>query len=631
MIRRAKKWFAISLGLLLALTPVQVFAELPQGTLDYFSQNDILFYDPTGGCENGTAAPILGKNVTWIGDSYSEGAELKSSGSLISKRLAGVDLGNFNRDGGDQPAGAYAKGSKFVESGSENNPGGIKILADIVERGQLRPYLVFALGNNGGITTEQVEEVLRLAGDRTKIVFVNLYMTSSDANIQAYIRSSNEVLKKAAEEHTNVRVADWAAVAKDEYYSGDTSGVHPFAGYEEWVNVIYEALTSFNRGVNGTTVSNNQNYAGDTVWSDEQLSAIEANRSVYEKAQEQYGIPWQAMATMHSLETSLLRTNPTNGQGLYQLYTYTAGGSNGNAFLPAGPVSDAEFERQTLIAAAEMKKMIEAQGLEVDSDEGIKALLFQYNGKAQQYIDKALAMGFSQAEANIGEGSPYVMNRYDARRDPNSSAMDPAWPGRFVADEVYDASSTQYDFGGFVKYLALAGSTASGNICISGLAEGNMDLNASAIELAWPENESHKSFSEPKPEYTAAMKSTGIWAEADTNNDGSWDAAPRRMGMSCDMFVGTVVRYAGIDPEFPYSLGMQKDYLANSDMWEELQITDSSQYQEGDIRIEYGGGHISMVVKVDGELKIASASAFERFGDVGAFYMNGNLTYRLKR
>ena len=634
MIGRVKKACLVVAAVAMMLMPGRAYAGLPRDVLNYFSQNNILFYDPTGGCDTAAVSPVLGKNVTWIGDSYSEGAELTAaSGNLITKKLPGVDIGNFNEQGagGDQPADSYLKGSKFVESGTSDNPSGLTLLKGIVDKGELRPYLVFALGNNGGITSAQIDEVLGLVGSKTKVVFVNLYMTSADPAIQAYIKSSNEVLAQAAKEHDNVRVADWAAVAKDEYYSGDSSGVHPFAGYQEWVDTIYEALISFKSGVDGTTVADNQNYAGDAVWTEEQLQAIKANRSVYEKAEQQYGIPWQAMATMHSLETNLLRVNPENGQGIYQLYTYTAGGANGNAFLPAGPVSDEEFERQTLIAAAEMRQIIEARGLRVDSDEGIKALLFQYNGKAQQYIDKALAMGFTQAEANIGEGSPYVMNRYDARRDPNSNEMDPVWPGRFVADGVYDAGSTQYDFGGFVKYIALAGSSGSGDICVSGATGGNMDLNASAIELAWSEAEGAKSFSEPKPEYTAAMKSTGIWAEADRNNDGIWDDAPRRMGMSCDMFVGTVVRYSGVDPGFPYSLGAQKDYLANSDMWEELYITDSSQYQGGDIRIEYDGGHIAMVVEVNGELKIASGSAFERFGDIGGFYMNGNLTYRLKQ
>ncbi len=617
------------LALVLALLPVGSSTALSDSEYSSYSQNSIYFYDSSIGNIDRCDEPVLGRNVTWIGDSYSVGAS-----NYIMEKLDGVDLGNFNSDNpnADQPSDSYIKVSKFVESGNENNPGGISILRSIVDEEKLRPYLVFALGNNGGITEAQVRTVMRLAGDNTKVVFVNMYMATTNSDTQSYIRSSNEVLADAADEYNNVRIADWASVARDEYYSNDSSGVHPSSGYEEWVNVIYRALSSFNSGVNGTTVGENQNYAGDTVWTEEQLGAINANRTVYEKAEQEYGIPWQAMATMHSLETGLARTNPANGQGIYQLYSYTDGGTNSNAFVPAGPVSEEEFERQTLIAAEQMKRMIESKNLEVNSNDGIKSLMFQYNGMAPEYINKALAMGFSQEEAEFGEGSPYVMNRYDARRDPGSPDMDSHWPGRFVGDGVYDEHATQSDFGGFVKYTALTGGVCNGG--------GNMDLNASAIELAWPEAEAYKSAIDPKPEYVRAMESTGIRAEADPNNDGIWDAAPRRMGMSCDMFVGTVVRYSGVDPSFPYSLGNQKTYLDESDMWDYLLITDSSQYKAGDIRIEYDGGHITMVVEVDGELKIASASAFSRFGDIGSFYPgdlgsstygSGNPTYRLKR
>lgn len=619
----------VAVSFIMALLPgFSVFGTgIDQATLNFNAHNNIFFYDPTAGCGTKVAAPVLGKNVTWIGDSYSVAAELRG---LISGKLPGVDLGDYSD--GNQPADSYIKESKGVsyDAGSDN-PGGITILENIVAAGKLRPYLVFALGANNGITDDDVNKVLNEAGSDTDIVFVTQYMTTDNANTQAYIRSSNEVLEKAEKNHSNVRVADWASVAKDEYYATDSSGVHPYGGLEEWVGVIYNALLSFNKGTNGTNIVYNENYAGDMVWTDEQLAAIKNNQAIYEKAEKEYGVPWQAIATMHSLETGLARYNPDNGQGIYQLYSYTDGGTNANAFLPAGPVDEAEFERQTMIATQQMKAMIESRGLSVSSDEGIKALLFAYNGTASQYIDKALALGFSQAEANIGEGSPYVMNRYDARRDPNSDKMDPAWPGRYVADGVYDASAVQYDFGGFVKYIALVGSSDNGTVCVEENAGGSMDLNAAAIELAWPEAEQQKSFSEPKPEYVNAMKSTGIWAEADTNNDGIWDTAPRRMGMSCDMFVGTVVRYSGVDPTFPYYLGGEKDYLANSDLWEELYINDSSQYKAGDIRIEYDGGHITMVVEIDGELKIASASAFERFGDIGSFYPNGNLTYRLRQ
>ena len=291
--------------------PCGVYADLSSELLDLYSQNNILFYNPSSNCDTSAVLPVLGKNVTWIGDSYSEGAEINLGGNLISKKLPGVDLGDFKKDGvgGDQSATSYAKGSKWVSKLSSDNPGGIQILEGIVKENKLRPYLVFALGGNGGISSDQIDEVVELAGKNTKIVFANLYMTSKNTEIQKYIKSSNEALAEAEQKYSNVRVADWVSIAKDEYYAGDPSGVHPFTGYTEWVDEIYKALTSFSGGASSSsdvTAGNNQNYAGETVWSEEQLSAIEANRSAYEKAEKEYGIPWQAMATFMSKTVLLL-------------------------------------------------------------------------------------------------------------------------------------------------------------------------------------------------------------------------------------------------------------------------------------------------------------------------------------
>ena len=642
MLRCLKKCFLLVFALYLSFLPSFAFAKQDQRTMDYDNQNHIQMYDGNGGCVDGPVQPVLGKNVTWIGDSYSEAAELNSNGNLISKSLSGVDVGDFNKAGtgavGDQSADSYLMVSKRVRgSAGKNNPGGIEILKKIVEEDKLRPYLVFALGANNGITEKDVKEIVELAGDDTNIVFATLYMTTDNKETQDSIKSSNEVLKKAEKDYSNVRVADWAAIAKDEYYDTDPSGVHPYGGLKEWVGVIVKTLSLFSGGIGTSskeTAVNNQNYAGDTVWSVEQLTAIKNNRSVYEKAEKKYGIPWQAIATMHNLETNLAKSNPDNGQGLYQLYSYTRGGNNENAFKPAGPIDDKEFERQTMIAAEQMKAMIESAGLDVGSDDGIKSLLFQYNGTSDEYKKKALALGFTQEQANIGEGSPYVMNRYDAKRDPNSDEMDPAWPGRYVADNVYDKNATQSGFGGFVLYKALVGAT-SGDICPTGPIGGNKDISKTASQIAWPEAEQARSRSEISPGYAQAIKQTWTegWdlsvAEAGSFDRGDGTIIP--VGKSCDNFVGTVIRASGVDPNFPVWLGSQKTYLESSDMWELVEVTDSSQAQAGDIRIENGGGHILLIVEVDGELKVASASSGERFGDISSYYYQPGLTYRLRR
>ena len=241
----------------------------------------------------------------------------------------------------------------------------------------------------------------------------------------------------------------------------------------------------------------NQNYAGVPVWSEAELAAISDNRSIYEEAANEYDFPWQVLAVLHSMETALKRYNPENGQGVYQLYTYTDGGTNENAFLPAGPIDEAEFRRQTLIAA----EIVSSEVGDLNEPDNVKKLFFKFNGMSSRYIEKALAMGFSAEEAANGEGSPYVMNRYDARRDPASGEMDPNWPGRYVRDGVYDPTSTSMVFGAFVKYEALAGSSFCSN--------NGGEIVDTALLLSWPGHDHAKD--DPKPEYIDAMKEIGSY------------------------------------------------------------------------------------------------------------------------
>ncbi|MBR6965271.1 hypothetical protein IKH83_03100 [Candidatus Saccharibacteria bacterium] len=209
-------------------------------------------------------------------------------------------------------------------------------------------------------------------------------------------------------------------------------------------------------GGNEINTCGNYNYAGVQVWSDAELELIAANKKFYEAAANKYGFRWEIMAALHSMEHGLARDNPENGQGAYQLYSYTNGGENENAFRPAGSISDEEFARQSDIAASVVKGKIDSNGIDINTDDGVKKLFFAYNGMADKYKEKAKKMGYSDAEANNGEGSSYVMNRYDAKRDPTSDQMSNYWPGRYVSDGNYDENSTSTVFGAFVKYKALA-------------------------------------------------------------------------------------------------------------------------------------------------------------------------------
>lgn len=350
--------------------------------------------------------------------------------------------------------------------------------------------------------------------------------------------------------------------------------------------------------------ANGQNYAGVNVFSEADLAAIKANRPFYEEAAQPYGFDWRLLAVIHYRETSLRRYNPSNGQGVYQLY------GHGIIFPPANSISDAEFLRQTKLTAGFIHDSY-GKGLDLTTPEGIKRMFFRYNGTAQKYIDKAVAMGFSQEEAQNGEGSPYVMNMFDERRDPTSPNMDPRWSGMYVADGVYDSSATSKRPGAYTQYAAIAG------IC------GSNSLNEVALQLAWPET-GHGC--NAKPEYKTAM------AEVGTGDVGGGIPVP---GCSCDRFVATVIRYAKADPNVEIgNTNKQLVYFRqHPELYQEIPNEhNTSNMQPGDIMVL--NGHIMMYVKRDdGTEGIASASIGSRTGEFnpGVYFSDWRGDYNIFR
>lgn len=238
---------------------------------------------------------------------------------------------------------------------------------------------------------------------------------------------------------------------------------------------------------NGCVSGTNATYSGAQVFSNAEINAITANQPIYEAAANKYGFEWQILAAIHSAEWHNQRSNPNNGQGAYQLYSYTNGGTNSNAFLPAGAISEEEFIRQTDIAASVVRGKIDDNHLDLSKGDHIKRLFYVYNGVSSEYYQKAISMGFSPEQANNGEGSPYVMNRYDTQRDPTNPEVSPYWVGRYTSDGHYDSTSVSNRFGTYVKYLVLGGDgTSSNGYCVgsSNLIPGGMNLEQAKAFMA---------------------------------------------------------------------------------------------------------------------------------------------------
>lgn len=580
---------SVTLCMSLAITlcfSTSIATALSEENLDKFAANNIMFYDPEDdNCK--TNSSLVGMNITYIGDSLSE----QVYGDMQAA-YPGIDGEDKELDGTTYKLILHSK--KFTD-GSGDNHDGITIAAKLVEKMLMREFLIFALGTNlpSTVTNTALENLVTTVGDKTKILLVTPYKLNSPSDYT----SAAERMRSFAATKGNVTVADWAAMAssdQDRYINNsDGLGVHLSPdGVTAFVDMLKTAMTNSwggdGNGGSTATAGDNKNYDGQAVWTDSELQTIESQKAVYEAAAQKYGLKWQTLATLHSAEYGLRKSNPSNGQGLYQLYSYTGGGSNSNAFLPAGPITDEEFARQTDIAASVVVNMINSYGLDPQSDEGVKSLFFHYNGTASQYKNKALAMGFSQEEANWGEGSAYVMNRFDARRDPaHTETMDPNWPGRFVADGVYDSSSVSMNFGTFVKYAAIGGTSATGSSC----SNTSNDLAGYILRYAWPEHHDAP-YTDRMPDYAdvvAERSSTGRGYIG-----GSVNGVP---GIDCGGFVSTLLNESGFDPDYNTGSGYmssvtygQMPYIKDHpDQWEMVNsdwnspISDEAQLTPGDV------------------------------------------------
>ncbi|MBP3222914.1 MAG: hypothetical protein J6M18_03195 [Actinomycetaceae bacterium] len=111
------------------------------------------------------------------------------------------------------------------------------IIQKIYSMGELRDYVVIGLATNGPVTRDDISKIMRIAEDRN-VVFVTGY------GPRRWIPESNNVLRAAAQEYSNIRLAQWDTVANASLVSSD--GIHPVQkGTEEYTQEVIRALRSF--------------------------------------------------------------------------------------------------------------------------------------------------------------------------------------------------------------------------------------------------------------------------------------------------------------------------------------------------------------------------------------------------
>ena len=205
---------------------------------------------------------ITGEDITWIGDSYSTGAQ-----PIIEREFPGITFGGSVNDDN-----SYIQDCKHVDldttcqANPSLNPSGLNVLRRITSAGDLKPYLVMALGTNNGWDnnmTNKFQEIMSSYPD-TKVIFVTSRTTLSDFS------ASNEILKSFVNSNNNYYLADWAAAYDASYFGNDAEHPTTNGGYEKWVGLISDAINSSKTCNNSNTNAcgsggSNNNSIADTA------------------------------------------------------------------------------------------------------------------------------------------------------------------------------------------------------------------------------------------------------------------------------------------------------------------------------------------------------------------------------
>ncbi|NCU37955.1 hypothetical protein EOL96_02760 [Candidatus Saccharibacteria bacterium] len=263
----------------------------------------------------------------------------------------------------------------------------------------------------------------------------------------------------------------------------------------------------------------------------------------------------------------------------------------------------------------------------VQWDSGRRVALIEYaKSKSKVWSDLSLQLDFIKFELEGTEKR--IMQDFEFR---TTTSVDAA---TLRVRKVYERPGIPHDDkriaaanDAYLKYkdLAPGGLTISADGCtVSG---GNGDVAVTAATLAWPksvaEGATDHTILQNKPEYAAALEATGVNKLGDRCSMG---------GNSCDAFVATVMRFSGVDKDFPCcGANYQNTYLRNNpDKYElittEITATNDPKLQPGDIL--WADGHIKIFL---GGGRQAQASHCVQTGEQSKLYLDKNYrAYRAK-
>jgi hypothetical protein len=114
---------------------------------------------------------------------------------------------------------------------------GISVLTSYRNSGKLGNVVVIQLGNNGTFTSRQFDQIMAVAGESRKVVFLTLKVP------RPWETPNNSVIRTGVQRHPNAVLVDWrgAGMTHPDYFGRD--GIHlTGAGARAYTQLIASAI-----------------------------------------------------------------------------------------------------------------------------------------------------------------------------------------------------------------------------------------------------------------------------------------------------------------------------------------------------------------------------------------------------
>ena len=581
---------------------VETFA-LSESQLDFFSENNILFYDPEGGDECVTTGSTAGgscanlaevRKAKWDSDTGDKsrffrrvGCEADiSNGKAMTKAVMETI---FNRNvvrgsvittevgDGTSRHGYYGTCHNGGAGADGANKAAYEELLEEVLNGSNLTNFATGNGSDGLNSSGKPVDWGRIvcvikSGAETcdsGIAYDNLEKNTGCTTAPGYTGGECFLIEDNSADET------WAAEAKAQCGGGTLSSVSTTGGLNA------PAPTSLTGATPQEKVWNYFKQRGLTdVAAAGAMGNIEQEDSSFD--------PWMGEGGSVNINKEVLK----KGFGLIQ-WTNTQGDTHGRRYR--------------------VMKHLEDNGIKLDAtDESQfdKALLLELNWLWDGEYNGMTWQEQLNAESTV-DGDPSIS--YKADNTGNGTAM---LFHKLVERSGDSTAGKQERIDSAKKFLLEFGGMSGG----CGVGPLSSDISELALQLAWPEkipNDLPESYV-PTDAYVEAMKKAGT---GDTGNGCVHEYKGGSAGDSCDRFVSTVFRLT-VDSDIPAgNVDTIYSYLHGNPNYLEIRPNgDTSKVQKGDIVItgtEEDKGHIMLVAELaDGTLSIVDASCSDRTASV---------------